>query len=606
VGPAGVGKTRLATEAAARCGDPSGAWLVRLESVRSPAELPVALADAVPGIDAVDAAGSLRGADLLLVVDNCEHLAEPVAGLVSQVLDAAPGVRVLATSQRPLGLDGELVRAVPPLPESDAVALFVQRAFERRPAFALDAGTAVEVAQLCRALDCLPLAIELAAGRARILTVPEISQRLGDRFTLLADPTSGRPARRRTLAAALSWSYDLLFPDDQRDLWALAQFPGGATMPAVEHVLAALGVPAGAALDVVERLTDRSLAIAEPGASGATRYRLLDSVRAFAADRAADAGAAGRAADAVLDWVAGLADVVAAQVRGPGQAASVAVTADERATIDVALDHARRSRPETGLRIAVGFGWAWVLLDDGAAAARLRAARTAVDTASLELRVTALLLESWLEAMSGDLGRARTALDAAIALAGDDGPVAELTRWYGGLVLTQEGRAAEALAALARCRAAFAASGRPGTSEAVRSWRPTPTSHSATSEPVVPRARRRSPSSDPWTTPGGCSMRRPRSAGSRRPNSASPTLPATTGPRPRRPTGWGSSGRPPCTCPISAERSTAAATPRRRAPCAGPSPEPSRRGTSGCSPGAAWRWPRCWREPGTARRHGAS
>jgi hypothetical protein len=379
--------------------------------------------------------------------------------VVAQVLDGAPGVRVLVTSQRPLGLDGELVRPVAPLAESDAVALFAQRAAERRPGFALTEETAPAVAQLCGALDFLPLAIELAAARTRILTVAEISRRLDDRFTLLADPTSGRPARRRTLAAALSWSYDLLFPDDQRGLWALAQFPGGATMPAVEHVLSALGVPAGAGIDVAERLADRSLLTADTGGPDATRFRLLDSVRVFAADRAAEAGAADVAADALVDWVARLADVVAAGVRGPGQASSVTVTAAERVTIDAALHRARSADPETGLRIAVGFGWAWVLLDDGAAAARLRAARHAAATAPRDLRVTALLLESWFEAMSGDLRQARTALDAALLLTGDDGPMADLTRWYGAFVLTQEGRAAEALAALGRCRAAFAASG---------------------------------------------------------------------------------------------------------------------------------------------------
>ncbi|MGK5115622.1 BTAD domain-containing putative transcriptional regulator [Geodermatophilus sp. CPCC 205506] len=460
VGPAGVGKTRLATEAARLDDAPDGAWLVRLEGVRGAAELPAALGDVLPGTDAAgDVVGGLRGADLLLVLDNCEHLADAVAGLVAQVLDAAPRIRVLATSQRPLGIDGELLRTVPPLPEEDAVALFAQRAAERRPGFVLTDETAPAVAQLCSSLDCLPLAIELAAARARILTVAEMSRRLDDRFTLLADPTSSRPARRRTLAAALAWSYDLLFPDDQRGLWALAQFPGGATLPAVEHVLAALGVPAGAGLDVVERLVDRSLLDADPGGPETTRFRLLDSVRAFAADRAAEAGAADVAADAVVAWVAGVAGVVAAQVRGPGQAAAVAVTAAERATIDAALDRARAADPETGLRIAVGFGWAWVLLDDAAAAARLRAAREAADGAPLDLRVTALLLESWLEAMSGDLRRARTTLDAALLLAGDDGPLADLTRWYGAFVLTQEGRAAEALAALERCRGAFAASG---------------------------------------------------------------------------------------------------------------------------------------------------
>ena len=437
VGPAGVGKTRLAVEAAREA---PVAWLVRLEGVRSADGISAALADAVPGAETADPSAALRGSEALLLVDNCEHLAEEVAELVVRVLDAAPGIRVLATSQRSLGVDGERVHTLEPLPEPDAVALFTARA---RP------GSGDGVAELCRALDCLPLAIELAAARTRVLTVPEISARLGDRFTLLADPTSTRPRRRRTLAAALSWSYDLLFPDDQRGLWALAGFPDGAAPAGLEHVLGRLGVPTAAALDVVGRLVDRSLATAgtEPAPqgqdrTGGTRYRLLDSVRSFATDRAAEAGAAGTVADAVAGWVAELAAEVDGQVRGPGQAAAVARTAAERATIDVALAHARGP---AGLRLAVGFGWAWILLDDDAAAARLRAARLAAPDAPAGLRARALLLESWLEAMSGDLGAARTAFDAVDRSDVDDAAV--LAR-HAGFLLSQEGRFAEALAAL--------------------------------------------------------------------------------------------------------------------------------------------------------------
>jgi predicted ATPase/DNA-binding SARP family transcriptional activator len=456
VGPAGVGKTRLAIEIARRSLAMDGAWLVRLEGVGTTAELPTALADALPGSDGV---AGLLGADVLIVMDNCEHLVEPVGALIATVLDTVAGARVLATSQRPLGLDGEAVRALDPLPEPDAVTLFAQRATERRPSYALTPDTAPDVAELCHALDCLPLAIELAAARARILTVPEIIRRLDDRFALLADPTSGRPERRRTLAAALSWSYDLLFPDDQRGLWALAQFPGGATLAGVEHLLVALDVPAATTLDVVDRLVDRSLVTVDLVPDGTTRYRLLDSIRAFAGDRAAQAGASDVAADALLHWVAGVADTVAGQVRGHRQAAYVALTATERATIGAALDHARLHDPVAGLRVAVGFGWAWVLLDDAAAAARLRAARTAATAAPPDLHIAALLLESWLEAMSNDLGRARVALDAATALAGDDVRLRELARWHGGFVLLQEGRPGEALAELGRCRATFATDG---------------------------------------------------------------------------------------------------------------------------------------------------
>ncbi len=458
-GPAGVGKTRLATELARADPLPGGAWLVRLDGARTAADLPAALADTIPGVDPADVAAGLRGSEPLLVLDNCEHVADDVAALCTVLLDAVPGLHVLATSQRRLGLDGEVVQVLAPLEERDAVALFARRAVERRPSFTMTGTTEDAVVRLCRALDGLPLAIELAAARARALTVDEIARRLDDRFTLLTDPTSARPERSRTLAAALAWSYDLLFPDDRRGLWALAQFPSGAGLPALEHVLGALDVPAATALDVVERLIDRSLVVVQADEQDGVpaRYRLLDSVREFARARVTEADADATAADALVVWVRELADAVDAGVRGPEQAAYVATTAAERATIDTALERARAHDPETALRIAAGFGWAWVLLDDTAAAGRLRAARTT--DAPVGLRVRGLLLEAWLGAMSGDLRPARSALDDAVALAAGDPALADVTGWFEGFVLMQEGRLVESADRLRRAALAFAASG---------------------------------------------------------------------------------------------------------------------------------------------------
>ena len=452
VGPAGVGKTRLAIEAARAARGRDGAWLVRLDALRAPADVSSAVAAVLPGFDGP---AGLRGSDVLLVLDNCEHLVDDVAAFVAAVRDAAPSVHVLATSRRPLGLDGESVRPLAPLPEADAVALFARRAGERG-ATAVDPADPA-MAQLCRALDGLPLAIELAAARARVLSVPEILERLDDRFALLADESTARPARMRSLSAALAWSYDLLFPDDQRGLWALAQFPAGAPLTGLEHVLPALGVPAGAALDIVTRLVDRSLVDVDAGA-GPTRYRLLDSVRAFAADRAMDAGTAAVVADAVRGWVAALAATVEDGVRGHGQAQLVGRVAAERATVDAVLERARVHDPAAGLRIAADLAWAWVLLDDPVAAARLRAARTAPGAGGGEPLVRALLAEAWLEAMSGDLSRSRAALDTGTALA-DEAGLGALADRNAGFVLLQESRPADAIADLRRGRAVHAARG---------------------------------------------------------------------------------------------------------------------------------------------------
>jgi predicted ATPase len=295
VGPAGVGKTRLALEVARG----AGGWLVRLESAAADSASRAAIlapGAAGPALrasvwqaigEAFDVAEAtevmvldrLRGHRTLLVLDNCEHLLDRLIPVVERLLSGAPGVTILATSQVPLRTPGEIPYALEPLPPGDAEMLFRERASRHRPI-----GPDEDVGAVCRALDGLPLAIELAAARAKALPVPEIARRLDDRFALLTDPNSRLPARQRTLRAAIGWSYELLFPDDQRGLWALACFTGGAPLDAGEHVLQSLEVPAAAALDVLDRLVDRSLATAEVGGD-AVRYRLLDSVRAYAGER---------------------------------------------------------------------------------------------------------------------------------------------------------------------------------------------------------------------------------------------------------------------------------------------------------------------------------
>ena len=260
VGAAGVGKTRLAIEVARGGARFAGAWLVRLESARTPAAVTETIASAlnIAGGTEPVLLGHFRGSDALLVLDNCEHLIDAVAELVPRVLAAAPALRILCTSQVALGIDGESVYPLDPLPIADSIELFAQRAGEHRKSFALDASNEATVSDLCESLDGLPLAIELAAARAKTLSVQEIARRLDDRFTLLRDPTSRRPERQRALGTAIAWSYDLLFPDDQRGLWAVACFADGAPLTAIEHVLGALEVPEVSALDVVGRLVDRS------------------------------------------------------------------------------------------------------------------------------------------------------------------------------------------------------------------------------------------------------------------------------------------------------------------------------------------------------------
>jgi predicted ATPase/DNA-binding SARP family transcriptional activator len=443
VGPGGIGKTAVAIATGRTV---SGTvWLVRLEAATSPDEV-VDAAIAALGVSGGEPAllERLRSAPALLLLDNCEHVRDAAATLAVRLLDAAPGLRILATSQVALDVDGETVHELAPLALDDAVELFARRA--ARPG---DDSTA-----LCRALDGLPLAIELAAARTRTLTVAEITRRLDDRFSVLSDPASRKPERRRALKATIAWSYDLLFPDDQRGLWALGTFAGGATLPAVEAVLDALDVPAPAAIDVLGRLAARSLVIVDHD-----RYRLLDSIRAFALERMGDESH--RALDAHAAWYATAAERSTAGVRGAGQAEFLAFARAERANIDAALAWCAAHDPLRALAIARGFGWAWIVLGDHRGAQRLLSALEAAGaTAPADQRADALLLASWIEASSGALEPARGHVDDAAALA-DSHELEGRCAYYLAYVVSHHGDWQHALELTARARTLYEGLDRP-------------------------------------------------------------------------------------------------------------------------------------------------
>jgi predicted ATPase/DNA-binding SARP family transcriptional activator len=454
-GPAGVGKTQLAIELGRSARIEGGAWLARLDTVRTAGQVWQSVGEAFGMSAASDAMvlDRLRGSVLLLILDNCEQLVGELPAIASRMLAATSGLRMLATSQLPLAMDGETVYPLEPLAIADSIALFSQRAAQQRRSFRLDEGTGPVIEQVCRSLDGLPLAIELAAARVKALSVHEIARRLGDRFTLLSDPASHRPPRQRALRAALAWSYDLLFPDDQRGLWALAVFAGGAPLAATEDVLTALGVPTTSAIDVIARLADRSLVTVDIGQSGQVRYRLLDSVREFSLEQLVASGSAGAAFGAHAVWFGAAADRCGRGVRGPGQAEHLALARTERANIEAALTWAHEHDPLLGLRIANGFAWAWALLGAGSdAARRVRAAAAAADAPTAD-RATGLLLAGWLEASGGNVDQATADLEHGMAVGGDaQRSVGEL---YLAFVRSQQGRAAEALDLLDHSRAVF-------------------------------------------------------------------------------------------------------------------------------------------------------
>ncbi|MCZ4120986.1 AfsR/SARP family transcriptional regulator [Streptomyces sp. H39-S7] len=300
-GPGGVGKTRLALEAAETAGDafPDGVWLIELaaEIARTgeSADVASAIADALgirdhsagdlPSSRTEDRLAHAIGARrLLLVLDNCEHVVQPVADLAEVLLRHAPGLRILATSREPLAISGEALHAVEPLRESDAVRLFAARAAAAAPGFALGPANADAVALVCERLDGIPLALELAAARVRALGVHELAERLRDRFRVLNAGRRDAPARHRTLRAVIDWSWGLLTDAERAVLRRLAIFAGGCTLAAAEEVCATPDVPADAVLDVVTRLVDRSLVTVVNGDDG-PRYRLLESIAAYSLER---------------------------------------------------------------------------------------------------------------------------------------------------------------------------------------------------------------------------------------------------------------------------------------------------------------------------------
>jgi predicted ATPase len=295
-GVGGVGKTRLAIEVGAEVLPkfPDGVWLVELAPVVHDEMVVPTVADAL-GVAAqtgenlvTTLVSRLRARRQLVILDNCEHLLSPVARLADRLTASAPGVHVLATSREPLGVAAERVRAVPSLAETtEAVELFVDRAGQAGATF--DAPAQVVAArEICRRLDGLPLAIELAAARARMMAPTQIAERLDQRFRLLTGGGRTAVERHRTLQATVSWSYDLLDPNDQLVFQRLSVMSGSFDLDAAEAITAGGSVESWEVLDAVGRLVDKSMVATAAGPDGTVRYRLLETLRQFAAERLAE------------------------------------------------------------------------------------------------------------------------------------------------------------------------------------------------------------------------------------------------------------------------------------------------------------------------------
>ncbi|WP_406370323.1 regulator [Streptomyces sp. NBC_00647] len=311
-GMGGVGKSRFAAHAAARTDGRDGVWRVDLSAVHDQELVEYAVVEALGLTDHTAKSprqvllDHLAGRRLLLVLDGFEHLVEVSASLVGELLRRSPGLRVLAVGRRPLDIAGERVFPLAPLAAAEAAELFADRAAARVPGFTLDEGNRSDVRELCRRLDGIPLALELAAGRLSALSPAQLLARLEDRFRLLTGGGRDTPPRHQTLRTAIGWSHELCTPEE-RLLWSrLSVFAGQFDLEAAEYVCSGDGLPADDVLDVLGALLAQSVLSREETAAG-VRYRMLDTVRAYGADWLAATGDAERLSRRHRDWYMGLA-----------------------------------------------------------------------------------------------------------------------------------------------------------------------------------------------------------------------------------------------------------------------------------------------------------
>jgi predicted ATPase/DNA-binding CsgD family transcriptional regulator len=458
IGAGGSGKTRLAIQFASMVIDnyPDGIWLVELAYLREPALVPQLVAQAlgfhpVAGQPLLESLLSfVRPKQLLLLLDNCEHLLEACAQLTQQILTQAPELRILATSREPLSLAGEKIYLLSGLPwpdfdqktvikgkihqnlreltTYDAVRLFVERAREVSPNFVLTSENASMIVEICQRLDGLPLAIELASARVNVLTVQEITTRLDERFTLLTSrQRAGIEPRHYTLRAAIDWSYSLLTVDEQIFLRRLAVFTAGCTLDMAKVICFEEEIEEKFTLDLLSELVDKSLLIAETAGGAQARYRLLETIREYLLEKLDQAGETAQLRNRHLDQFLARAEEAGSKLNDEFQQLWLNRLEDEHDNLRAALTWALESeRIEAGLRIACAISRFWEIrgyVEEGMSwFARLLP--LADERISPDIRANAFAYASFLSMFLGDAQAVIAYGRNAVALAetsGDEG-----------------------------------------------------------------------------------------------------------------------------------------------------------------------------------------
>ncbi|MFD4880470.1 ATP-binding protein [Streptomyces sp. NPDC058420] len=415
-GPGGVGKSRLAAHAATRSAPPDGVWRVELAPVRDPELVDFAVVEALGLTDHTARLpreallGHLAERQLLLVLDGFEHLVEVCAELVAELLGRVPGLRVLAVGRRPLELAGERIVAVAPLDEDEALELFADRAAQQGVILGDEPG----VRELCRRLDGIPLAVELAAGRLRALAPGELLARFDDRFRLLAGGRRDALPRHQTLRTAIGWSHELCTPEE-RLLWArLSVFAGRFDLEAAEYVCGGDGLTSDGVLDVLSELLAQSVVVRDETPTG-VRYRMLDTIRAYGADWLEATGDAPRLRRRHRDWYLGLATWCELDWFSPRQGEVAARVEAELPNLRAALEYCLTEPDEThlGQYLAGSLWFYWAgcgRLAEGRHWLEQAVQLDAEDTANDQSRLKALWVLGYVAILQGDTVPALAAL----------------------------------------------------------------------------------------------------------------------------------------------------------------------------------------------------